>query len=410
MADVRPFRAVRPAKEKAEHIAALPYDVMNTEEARAEIKREPLSFLAIDRPETAFPEGYDMYAPEVYEKAAELFCHMLSDGDLAEDEKENFYIYELTMEGRSQTGIVALCSASDYKEGIIKKHENTLEAKEQDRIRHIKALGAQTGPIFLAYRRQDGIDEITDRTRKDAPVFDFTSPDGIRHRGWIISDAGDIGSIQKSFEGINDIYIADGHHRCASAVKNCTALPEDKRYFMSVLFPDSELKIYDYNRVVRDLNGLSESRFFDRLRKKYRIEELGSEAVKPSGKGEMTMYISGMWYRLLIKEEYIVNDPVSSLDVAILQNEVLSPILNIEDPKTDKRISFVGGIRGLGELERLVDSGDYEVAFAMYPTSIDELFAVADAGRLMPPKSTWFEPKLRSGLFINRFAQINVNG
>lgn len=403
MAEVRPFRAVRPDREKAAHIAALPYDVMDTSEAKEEIRKEPLSFLAIDRPETSFPDGYDMYAPEVYEKAREIFDRMIKDGDFVTDDRDYYYIYELTMDGRSQTGIVALCSASDYENNIIKKHENTLAAKEQDRIRHIAALGAQTGPIFLAYRGQEKIDRIAGEYKKGTPLYDFTSPDGIKHRCWIITGDEDIRDIHDAFEGINAVYIADGHHRCASAVKNCNMLPEDKRFFLSVLFPDSELKIFDYNRVVRDLNGLSESRFFDRLRKKYSVKKLGADPVKPSKKGEITMYISGIWYSLIIKDEFIVNDPVSSLDVSILQNEVLSPILNIEDPKTDQRISFVGGIRGLEELVRLVDSGKYEVAFAMYPTSIDELFAVADAGRLMPPKSTWFEPKLRSGLFINKF-------
>lgn len=403
MADVIPFRALRPVKEKAGHIAALPYDVMNTKEAKEEIIREPLSFLAIDRPETSFPDGYDMYAPEVYEKAKEILERMTADGDFRQDEKPGYYIYELMMDGRSQTGIVALCSASDYENNVIKKHENTLAEKEQDRIRHIGVLKAQTGPIFLTYRREAIIDEITQKYKSEDTIFDFTADDGISHRGWAITKEDDINRIKESFAGINDIYIADGHHRCASAVKNCRELPEEKRYFMSVLFPDSELKIFDYNRVIKDLNGLSESRFFDRLRKKYSVEKLGSDAAAPSKKGEMTMYISGTWYRLVVKEEFIVDDPVSSLDVAILQNEVLSPILNIEDPKTDKRIGFVGGIRGLQELERLVDGGDYEVAFAMYPTSISELFAVSDAGRLMPPKSTWFEPKLRSGLFINRF-------
>ena len=403
MADVKPFRAVRPDKDKAGHIAALPYDVMNTAEAKAEIAREPLSFLAIDRPETSFPDGYDMYAPEVYDKAKEIFDRMISEGYFVQDESEYYYIYELTMDGRSQTGIAALCAASDYENNIIKKHENTLAAKEQDRIRHISALKAQTGPIFLAYRRKQEIDDIVSEYKKRDTIFDFTSPDGISHRGWIISGGEDINRLKESFSSISEIYIADGHHRCASAVKNCRELPAEERYFMSVLFPDSELKIYDYNRVVKDLNGLSESRFFDRLRKKYQVETLGKDPVKPSKKGEMTMYISGLWYRLTIKDEFVVDDPVSSLDVAVLQNEVLSPVLNIEDPKTDKRIGFVGGIRGMEELERLVDNGDYEVAFAMYPTSISELFAVADAGRLMPPKSTWFEPKLRSGLFINRF-------
>ncbi len=403
MAYVIPFQAIRPAKDKAEHIAALPYDVMNTKEAKEEIAREPLSFLSIDRPETNFPEGQDMYAPEVYEKAKAILDEMISRGDFIKDEKSFYYIYELTMEGRTQTGIVALCSASDYDSQVIKKHENTLAAKEQDRIRHISTLRAQTGPIFLAYRKDGVISGITDSYKKKAPVYDFTSPDNITHRVWIIDSEADIESIRSRFNGINEIYIADGHHRCASAVKVCKELPEDKRYFLSVLFPDEELKIYDYNRVVMDLNGLSESRFFDRLRKKYEIVREGSEAVYPEKKGQMTMYISGVWYRLQIRPEFVVDDPVSSLDVSILQNEVLSPLLNIEDPKTDKRIDFVGGIRGLSELERLVDEGGYEVAFAMYPTSIDQLFAVADAGRLMPPKSTWFEPKLRSGLFINKF-------
>ena len=398
MADVRPFKALRPTKDKAEHIAALPYDVMNTAEAKAEIGREPLSFLAIDRPETAFPDGYDMYAPEVYEKARELFEQRIEVGDFVEDANERYYIYELTMEGRTQTGIVAVCSAMDYENSVIKKHENTLAAKEQDRIRHISALKAQTGPIFLSYRNHDGIEQIVSENKSREPIFDFTSPDGITHRGWVIDSSDDIERIGEAFKGINDIYIADGHHRCASAVK-----VSGDGYFLSVLFPDSELKIFDYNRVVRDLNGLSESRFFDRLRKKFTIERHGTEPVRPAKKGQITMYISGVWYILNVKPEFIVDDPVSSLDVAILQDEVLSPILNIEDPKTDGRISFVGGIRGLGELVRLIDSGEYEVAFAMHPTSIDELFAVADAGRLMPPKSTWFEPKLRSGLFIHRF-------
>ncbi len=403
MADIRPFRAVRPDKDKAEHIAALPYDVVDTAEAKAEIEREPLSFLQIDRPETNFEDGCDMYAPEVYEKAREIFDRMLSDGDFIRDDRESFYIYELTMEGRSQTGIVALCSASDYENNIIKKHENTLRAKEQDRINHISVMGAQTGPIFLAYRRQQTIDDIIEKNKAQDPLYDFTSPDGIRHRCFIISDDADIRKIEECFGSINDIYIADGHHRCASAVRVSASLPEDQRYFMSVLFPDSELKIYDYNRVVRDLNGLSESRFFDRLRKKYTVKMLGEKETYPAKKGEVTMYISGVWYLLTIKDEFVVDDPVSSLDVSVLQNEVLSPILNIEDPKTDDRIGFVGGIRGLKELKRLVDEGRYDVAFAMYPTSIDELFRVADAGRLMPPKSTWFEPKLRSGLFINLF-------
>ncbi len=412
MADVRPFKALRPAKDKASHIAALPYDVMNTAEAKAEIEREPLSFLRIDRPETSFPDGQDMYAPEVYAKANEIFEGMIKDGSFIQDDRECYYIYELTMDGRTQTGITAVCSCDDYEDQVIKKHENTLAAKEQDRIRHISTLSAQTGPIFLSYRRNASIDEIVSKYKKGSPVYDFTSDDGISHRVWIIDDEADIKAVCDAFSCIDSIYIADGHHRCASAVKVCKAKRsgrtddgsvQDSDYFLSVLFPDAELKILDYNRVVKDLNGLSESRFFDRLRKKFTIEKLDREPVYPDRKGRITMYIGECWYRLDVKPEFVVEDPVDSLDVAILQNEVLSPVLNIEDPKTDDRISFVGGIRGLKELMRLVDSGKYEVAFAMYPTSIQELFAVADAGRLMPPKSTWFEPKLRSGLFIHKF-------
>ena len=408
MADVRPFRALRPTKEKASHIAALPYDVMNTEEALKEIRREPDSFLAIDRPETAFEKGHDMYAPEVYLKAKELFEKKIADGDLREDSEAHYYIYELTMEGRSQTGIVAACSVDDYLSGVIKKHENTLAAKERDRIEHITALSAQTGPIFLSYREDKDIDRVTEERKKTEPENDFTSPDGIRHRVWILGDD-ENQTVSAAFRKMDAIYVADGHHRLASASKVCLKRREEGRdneessYFMAVLFPDTQLKILDYNRVVKDLNGLSEDRFFDRIRKKYTVEKLGTDPVSPDRKGEVTMYISGIWYRLTIKDEFVTSDPVSSLDVSILQDEVLSPILNIEDPKTDSRISFVGGIRGLKELVRLVDSGEYEVAFAMYPTSMKELFDVADAGRLMPPKSTWFEPKLRSGLFIHRF-------
>ncbi|MCR5746250.1 MAG: DUF1015 family protein [Lachnospiraceae bacterium] len=398
MADVRPFKALRPTPEKAAHIAALPYDVMNTEEARKETEREPLSFLRIDRAETNFPKGYDMYAKEVYEKAKEILGEMIKNGDFKEDPKPFYYIYELIMEGRSQTGIVAVCSAEDYKNSVIKKHENTLAAKEQDRIRHISTLSAQTGPIFLSYRKNDVIEGIVAGFKKTTPIYDFTADDGITHKVWIIDDEKAAEDIRTCFEGIDSIYIADGHHRCASAVK-----VSGNGYFMAVLFPDSELRILDYNRVVKDLNGLSESRFFDRLRKKFTITDEGKSEVRPDKKGEITMYIGGEWYRLTVKPEFVIDDPVQGLDVSILQNEVLSPILNIEDPKTDSRIGFVGGIRGLNELVRLVDSGEYEVAFAMYPTSIKELFDVADAGRLMPPKSTWFEPKLRSGLFIHRF-------
>ncbi|MBR5375998.1 MAG: DUF1015 domain-containing protein [Lachnospiraceae bacterium] len=412
MADIRPFKAVRPAKDKAAHIAALPYDVMNTAEAREEIKREPLSFLRIDRAETNFDDSVSFDDPKVYEKAASLLSQMIESGDLKADEESFYYIYELTMDKRTQTGIVAAASADDYVSRVIKKHENTRADKEKDRIEHVKKCNAQTGPIFLAYRKNEIISSITSKTKEGEPEYDFVSPDDVRHRVWVIRDRDDIEAVRKAFGSTESIYIADGHHRCASAVKVCLekrALagssydPEaDYNYFLCVLFPDEELKILDYNRLVKDLNGLSEERFFDRLRKKFNIENKGTDIFKPDRKGCIGMYISGTWYALSLKDESDVSDdPVESLDVSILQNEVLSPILNIEDPKTDKRIDFVGGIRGLKELCRRVDSGEAVVAFAMYPTSINELFAVADKNRLMPPKSTWFEPKLRSGLFIH---------
>ncbi|MCR5649777.1 MAG: DUF1015 family protein [Lachnospiraceae bacterium] len=414
MADIRPFQAYRPDKDKAEHIAALPYDVMDTAEARTEIEREPLSFLRLDRAETAFSDDVAFDDPRVYEKAASVLSEMIEKKELIQDKGRFYYIYELTMDGRTQTGIVAAASADDYVKGVIKKHENTRADKERDRIEHVKACNAQTGPIFLAYRKDPVISEVTEKVKKGAPENGFVSPDGIRHRVWIINDPADIDSIRNAFNVIDSIYIADGHHRCASAVKVClekramssegTDKEAEYNHFLCVLFPDEELKILDYNRIVRDLNGLSEERFFDRLRKKFDIEEKGTDIYRPEKKGCIGMYISGSWYRLVPKELPDPSDPVESLDVSILQNEVLSPILNIEDPKTDSRIDFVGGIRGLEELKRRVDSGKFVVAFAMYPTSIDELFAVADKGMLMPPKSTWFEPKLRSGLFIHKLS------
>ena len=414
MADVRPFKAIRPEESKASKIAALPYDVMNRNEAKAEIRREPLSFLQIDRAETNFPDSVDTYDPAVYEKASAILQKMIKSGSFIQDDKPCYYIYELTMQGRSQTGIAAVCSADDYDNRVIRKHENTREDKEIDRIKHVEACSAQTGPIFLAYRKNDVISEVVSHVKKvEKPVYDFKADDGITHRVWIISLDHDIEKIRDAFSGIGSIYIADGHHRCASAVKVCMKKraaagqdynkDDEYNFFLSVLFPDEELMIMDYNRVVKDLNGLSEERFLDRIRKKFAIEKIGHNAYHPVRKGNIGMYISGCWYSLTAKDEIINDDPVEGLDVSLLQNEVLAPILNIEDPKTDRRIDFIGGIRGLNALERRVNSGEAEVAFAMYPTSIAELFAVADAGELMPPKSTWFEPKLRSGLFIHKF-------
>ncbi|MGN0506841.1 MAG: DUF1015 domain-containing protein [Lachnospiraceae bacterium] len=411
MADIRPFRAIRPAEEFAARVAALPYDVYKREEARQAAQKDPLSFLNIDRPETQFAEDYDMYAAEVYEKAASMLKEQREKGIYVQEEKPCFYLYELTMDGRAQTGLVACASIDDYCNQVIKKHENTREEKEQDRIRHVDACSAQTGPIFLAYRRKEELEQMIAGEKKKTALYDFTSDDGIVHRVWKISDAAVISAIQEQFAQIQQIYIADGHHRAASAVKvglkrRAEAGSYDGReefnYFLSVLFPENELKILPYYRVVSDLNGHSKEEFLTAVNK-YFVTEKSDAPVGPEKKGEFGMFLDGQWYRLKGKEElFASSDPVKSLDVSVLQDYLLKPVLGIEDPRTDKRIDFVGGIRGLSELERRVGL-DMTVAFSTCPTSISELFAVSDAGLLMPPKSTWFEPKLRSGIFIHEF-------
>ncbi len=410
MADIRPFKAYRPCLDKVDRIAALPYDVYNRQEAREVVEKNPDSFLAIDRPETFFEEGHDMYAQEVYERAARELRQRMENGDFIQDKDNCYYIYELTFKGRSQTGIVALSSIDDYLNGVIKKHENTREEKEKDRIDHVYTCKAQTGPIFLCYRENKTISEIVSRVKSvDEPIYDFVSEGDVRNRVWLMEDEDENNMVSRVFTTINDIYIADGHHRCASAVKVGLKMRQEGEgtlrgkqqsdYFLSVLFPDSELMIMDYNRVVKDLNGLTSSEFIEKLSEKFDIHKENGQ-VKPSKKAEFGMYLDRTWYRLTAHEDLLKNDAVEGLDVSILQNEVLSPILGIGDPRTDKRIDFVGGIRGLSELEKRADS-DMCLAFSMYPTSISELFEVADAGMLMPPKSTWFEPKLLSGLFIH---------
>ena len=408
MAEIRAFRGIRPAAGKEADIAALPYDVYNREEARKAVEGKPLTFLRIDRAETQLSEETDIYAPEVYQKAKELLWGMVENGDFVQDDKPCYYLYELTMNGRSQTGIVACASIDDYLNGMIKKHENTRREKEEDRVRHVDICDAQTGPIFLAYRNQESLKKIVADVKTGAALFDFTSEDGIRHRGWKIADTEKISAIYEAFHQMNALYIADGHHRAASAVrvgvKRREEYPgytgeEEFNYFLSVIFPDDELMIMDYNRVVRELNGLTPEKFLSGIKKVFDVEKL-DKAEHPKRKGQVTLFLEDKWYLLTLKPEYENCDPVEGLDVSILQKQILEPVLGIQDPKTDKRIDFVGGIRGLSELERRVHT-DMKVAFAMYPTSIGELFAVADAGLLMPPKSTWFEPKLRSGLFIH---------
>lgn len=422
---VKPFAAVRPTASVADQVAALPYDVYDRVEAVAAVDGEPLSFLNIDRPETQFSADVDMYAPEVYAKARELFDARRADGTFVTEPAPCFYLYELTMDGRSQTGVVACCAIDDYLENVIKKHENTLEKKELDRIRHIDALDAQTGPIFLTYRDSGAIDILVAAVKKTAPLYDFAGEDGVTHRVWRMAAASEETACSQAYAGlvaafakVPCAYIADGHHRAASAVKVGLARreanpgydgTEEFNYFMSVLFPASQLSILAYNRVVRDLNGLTKDEFLNALAGEngpFEIIHKQESQLEPIDKGAVGMYLDREWYGLGVKPEFESSDPVEGLDVSILQEKVLAPILGIGDPRTDGRIEFVGGIRGLRELERKVNRIDARgdgpaVAFAMFPTSIDELLDVADAGRLMPPKSTWFEPKLRSGLFAH---------
>lgn len=409
MAKVKPFRAIRPAKGLEDKIAALPYDVYSSSEAREVVKKEPMSFLRIDRAETQFPEDVDMYSDAVYQKAHDLLWGMIERGEFIREQKACYYIYELVYQERVQDGIAACVAVKDYTDGVIRRHENTRRDKEEDRIRHIDACQAQTGPIFLAYRSQQELQQIVEREKEREPVYDFETEDGVIHRVWIITSEKVIARITELFGQMDHLYIADGHHRAASAVrvglqkaeaeKNPTG-EEEFNYFLAVMFPKEQLRILDYNRVVKDLHGLSVEQFLEKLQEKFTVEAR-TEAVSPEKKGTFGLYVDGTWYALTYKGDMDALETVDRLDVSILQKEVLDALLGIQDPKTDQRIKFVGGIRGLQELEKNVDQDGWAAAFSMYPTSMDELLDIADAGLLMPPKSTWFEPKLRSGLFIH---------
>lgn len=408
MAQIKAFKGIRPRTDIVDKVAALPYDVYNRSEAKEEVEKEPLSFLRIDRAETQFDDSVDTYAPCVYAKAKELLDSMINDGSFVKEEKDVYYIYELTMNGRAQTGIVACASIDDYENNVIKKHENTRADKEVDRITHVDTCNAQTGPIFLAYRSQNSINQIVDKVKKTEALYSFVAKDGVKHAVWIIDNDADVSTIQQGFADTDSIYIADGHHRAASAVKVGLKRrkenpsykgDEEFNFFLSVLFPHDQLMIMDYNRVVKDLNGYTNQEFLETISKKFTVEKEDTQ-VKLDRKGTFGMFLDDQWYKLTAKDEILNEDPVEGLDVSILQNELLGPVLGIQDPRTDKRIDFVGGIRGLDELEKRANS-DMKLAFAMYPTSIIELFNVSDANRLMPPKSTWFEPKLRSGIFIH---------
>lgn len=422
MAEIRPFRAVRPSTEAASAIAALPYDVYDEAEARRETAERPLSFLCIDRAETQLPEGTDPYGEAVYEKAAELFLTEQREGYFLQDESPCYYLYALTQNGRTQTGLAACSAVSDYLNGVCKKHENTVSKKETDRIRHVRALSAQTGPIFLFYREDAELKSLFETVKREAPLYDFTAEDGVRHTVWKIDSEGLIERITARFaEAVPCTYIADGHHRAASAVKAAGMLREEREaktgrsakkaeydYFLSVLFPDSELAIMDYNRIVRDLNGQSAEAILEKISAHFFWEELETEngipREKPEKKGVIYAYFTGKWYALTLKPEEAnrrADDAVAVLDVSVLQELILEPVFGIKDPRTDERISFAGGIRGTKYLKEQADRCG-GAAFSLYPTSIEELMAVAEAGRLMPPKSTWFEPKLRSGLLIHK--------
>lgn len=410
MATVMPFRCIHPAEGYFEQVAALPYDVYTRAEARQEVQGKPWSFLNIDRPETQFPEDADMYAPAVYEKAAQMLSEWERKGILTEEREVCYYIYSLTMDGREQNGIVACSAVDDYLDGTIRKHEFTLAKKEEDRIHHVEACSAQTGPIFLTYRHRDDLKEIIRNVKSEPPMFDYVSEDGVRHAGWQVKDQQINGKICQAFKEIPRTYIADGHHRCASAVKVALKKREEQpdytgeeefNYFLSILFADDELCILPYNRLVKDTNGMDTQTFLKQVQKYFLLEK-GEGVVTPAEKGTFGLYLDDVWYLLRVKPELAGTDAVGVLDVSYLQKYFLEEILHINDPKNDPRISFAGGIRGTEYLV-LRCHEDMRLAVSMYPTSIGELLAVADAQKMMPPKSTWFEPKLRSGLFIHRF-------
>lgn len=422
MAQIRPFCSVRPAENAAARVAALPYDVYDYEEAKREVLREPLSFLRIDRAETLMPEGTDPYSMPVYETARDEIARFCREGVLITEEKPCYYLYELTGMGHTQTGIVGLSSVDDYLNGIVRRHENTRADKEQDRIRHVDVTDMQTGPIFLAYRGNAALAAITAEVKAGKPLYDFCSPDGVRHRVFRIAGEEEIRQITEAFAAVSRTYIADGHHRAASAVKVSLMRREKNpeytgneefNWFLSVLFPEEDLRIMPYNRVVTDLGRQNGESLINGILAHYRlIGEMPLDGCRDSGdrpgdgknpekKGDFCMLLEDTWYTFRLREEYRSEDPVGTLDVQTLQDYVLAPLLDIRDPRRDPRIRFVGGIHGTAELEREVAEGA-ACAFSMYPTSMEELLCVADAGMLMPPKSTWFEPKLRSGLFLHR--------
>ncbi len=406
MAVIRPFRALRPQPERAESVASVPYDVVNTDEARALANGNPLSFLHVSRPEIDLPPDTDIHSDAVYRKAVENFEKLISTCPLEKESEPSLYLYRLIMGHHEQIGIVACCSVDEYDNSTIRKHERTRRDKEDDRTRHMLMLRAQTGPVFLTYRNRADIDEQVSAAISGEPLYDLTASDGVRHTIWRISDTE---SLVKSFESVPLLYIADGHHRAASASRARAELrdqsfghtgKEDYNYFLTVIFPDSQVQILAYNRTVRDLNGLSKEQFLDEIRSQFTVTEDASP--EPEKRGHWSMYLDGKWYGLqLSPAATLPAGIVAALDVSVLQDRLLDPILGIKDVRTDKRVDFIGGLRGTKELERLVDEGKAAVAFSLFPTTVAELLMVSDANEIMPPKSTWFEPKLRDGLLIH---------
>ena len=403
---VQPFRGLRPIADKAIDVVAPPYDVLNTAEARERIKGHPLSFLHISKPEIDLPEGTDPYADDVYAKGAENLQKLINDKVLIRDDKACYYVYRLIMGNHQQTGLVVAASVADYDTNRIRKHEYTRPDKEDDRVRQIDALNAQTGPVFLTYRNNKVVEAITEKVSKTTPTYDLTADDGVKHTIWVVSDDDDITTLTTTFDEMECLYIADGHHRSASASRIAASRNKDEsgehtashNYFLSVIFPDNQMQILDYNRVIKDLNGLSEDELLNKIKDNFSVESVDA-LYKPKKRKEFSMYLKGQWYKLQVNIDLIPeNDPVGALDISLLQNNLIEPLLGVSDPRRDKRIDFVGGIRGLEELEKRVDSGEMQVAFAIFPTSLSQLMDVADANEVMPPKSTWFEPKLADGL------------
>ncbi len=412
MADVKPFRGLRPQKHLADKVAAPPYDVLNSEEARQLAKDNPYSFLHINKPEISLPPEVDLYDDRVYQKGAENLRKMIDEKIVVQDDSPHFYVYKQVMGSHEQVGLVACASVEDYENDIIKKHEFTRPDKEDDRVKHIDHQNAQVGPVFLTYHANQTIDTLTATTMQSTPEYDITGDDGVRHTLWIVDNADTISTIQNTFAGIDYLYVADGHHRSAAAMRvkqqrqaaNASHSGEEEyNYFLVVIFPHNQMQILDYNRLVKDLNGRSKEEFLKEIAANFSVTKLDSgQPYKPQKAHEFGMYLQGDWYKLETPPgSFDPNDPVGRLDVSILQENLLSPILGIKDQRKDKRIDFVGGIRGLGELKKRVDSGDWAVAFALFPTAIEDLIAIADAGEVMPPKSTWFEPKLKSGLVVH---------